>query len=377
MKKVIKLTSGILASTLFLTNFSGLEVANATDLPLVKVENENSDIKTKVVEKNGKYYLTVEAIKDVANISIKVKVGNVSKVFKHAKALTLGESVEFEIELPKSLEKPAGKMLPKTEVFRETVELSATIKGQKLSVSVSYDIDKEVVEVAPAEEKASEDKAPLPAPVEEKEEVVAPTVPAPVAPAPEEKPAEPEVVRVSQPAVEETTMPQPAPASTPQPAVAQPTQPVVSDTSLRSVSNPVEPTVNGNFDQAAADEVLKLVNQYREANGRTPFTVNNSIASGTELRAGEFATLVNGSYSSPAELHKRLDGQAWHTAFAGLGKVSAENLAYSKHGAAALVNWWKSSPSHNAAMLNPEYKSISIKVLVKDGKYYGVQIFSK
>ncbi|QWQ38777.1 hypothetical protein KMP11_07520 [Gemella sp. zg-570] len=375
MKKLIKLTSGVLASTVFLTNFSTLEIATAKDLPLVKVENENADVKTKVLERDGKYYLTVEAVKDVENISIKVKVGEMSKVFKHARPLALGKSVEFEIELPKSVTKAKGKILPNTEVFRETVELNANINGHKLSVSVSYDLDREVVEpLTPTVEEQDQD---VPVPVEKTEEAkpetketLDPEVKEEVVAVPTEESSEPEVARTVKPA-EATHASEVVIQPTPQPAT-----PVVNAIVFSSVPQPAtSEVVEGNFDQAAADEIFKLVNEYRVANGLNALARDNDIASGTEVRADEFAKLVKRGYKDPMELHKRLDGREWKTAFDGLKMGDVEILAYSRNGASSLVNWWKKSPVHNAVMLRAGFKSVSIKVLVKDGQYYGVQIF--
>lgn len=129
------------------------------------------------------------------------------------------------------------------------------------------------------------------------------------------------------------------------------------------------------FSSEVAEQIFNELNVYRNYYGLNSLSLNESLGSGTETRAVEFATKVMYGYSNPFDLHYRLNGEYWLTAFNGFN-VLAENLSYSTDGAEGMMSFWKSSASHNAAMLNPYYTSVSIKVYYYNGVYYGVQIFS-
>lgn len=131
-----------------------------------------------------------------------------------------------------------------------------------------------------------------------------------------------------------------------------------------------------NFNYNTAMEVYNQLNAYRLANGLNALAYNGSVDAGTEIRATEFATKVANGYSYAAQLHTRLNGSAWYTAFSNVGYVALENLSYSSYGASGLMGFWKSSYAHNAAMLNPYVTKVSIKVYQINGVSYGVQIFS-
>lgn len=132
--------------------------------------------------------------------------------------------------------------------------------------------------------------------------------------------------------------------------------------------------IEGTFDEAVALEVIAQLNAHRRAHGLPDLAVNPVFDDGTELRAQEFSVLARRGYNNPMELHKRLDGSDWHTAFP--GGVLSENVAYAYNGADGMMGFWKSSPSHNAAMLNPRHTAVTVKVFYTGGQYYGVQIFS-
>lgn len=133
--------------------------------------------------------------------------------------------------------------------------------------------------------------------------------------------------------------------------------------------------VDGNFDDNVAQEVFEALNAHRMANGLSALSYNSANNNGAMVRANEFSIKAKRGYGSPMELHVRLDGSPFYTAFEG-GQARGENLAYAYNGTAGMMGFWKSSPSHNAAMLNPNYTQVAIKVLYSDGQYYGVQIFT-
>lgn len=129
------------------------------------------------------------------------------------------------------------------------------------------------------------------------------------------------------------------------------------------------------LDESVAAEVLRLTNAHRVANGLPAFVAiaDSSVIAGTEVRAQELASQ---SISGDSRLfsHIRPNGTTWSTAFVA-GTVRGENLAINSS-AQALVNWWKNSQAHNAAMLNPQHTKISVKVVKVGATYYAVQIFA-
>ena len=100
----------------------------------------------------------------------------------------------------------------------------------------------------------------------------------------------------------------------------------------------------------------------------------SSYASSTETRCKEFYELFVVQQKRGMELHKRLDGRPFYTAFN--NRVVGEILAASNQGASGLLHFWKTSQAHNEMMLNPKAKSVTVKVKVVNGCAYGIAIFS-
>lgn len=413
MKKKIKLTSGILAGTLLLTNFNVFEqeVAKATEAHSLLLHTENKNILTSIVEENGEQFLIVQATEPVENISVSVKVSNNQIfVFKH-KDLGIGESVKFklDLELPKQDNKRA---LPKTEVVRQYLQLEGNVKGLELSATISYDIvqntlptaidsakeetkevekEKEVTNEVVNNEVASEETSnadvttngenSTESVVANVESIAEPVANNDTSVTPANSEAEDKAETQVEPVAAAPAEVAPASVVEPAPAEVAPT-PVAAPavTEIRSVRRarsvdftPTTPVVNGNYNEVVANELFNQLNAYRAEKGLAPLTVNYSLVSGAQVRAQEFATKVVNSIGG--DLHSRLDNSSWYTAFNGLGYVKAENLVYN-NSATEMMNWWKGSAPHNAAMLNPEHKSVTIQVVEVNGTYYGVQIFS-
>ena len=91
----------------------------------------------------------------------------------------------------------------------------------------------------------------------------------------------------------------------------------------------------------------------------------SSYASSTETRCKEFYELFVVQQKQGMELHKRLDGRPFYTAFN--NRVVGEILAASNQGASGLLHFWKTSSAHNQMMLNPKAKSVTVKVKVVNG----------
>lgn len=361
MNKKVKLTSGILAGALLFSNFSGLDITKATEPLTLNVQTQNNNLVAQLVKEDGKNYILVKALKDVQNIAIRANASNNQTfVFKHSE-LKQGESVKFELDLEEvKQEVPSQKVLPKTDIVREKLELRGVVKTFNVVATISYDVNvekpAEVVETPKMEEPKMTEEVSNESKIEEKEV--------------EETPKEPETPMVS----EEVT-------NTSEVSMRAASLPVVTTRSASVENNVVaKPVVasytEGNYNEQAAQEILVLVNQYRKSKGLKELTLNRNLDSGTVVRLNEFVQAVN-SGKSGQDLHARPTGAKWFTAFSGLGKVVSENLATSKNGSVGLVNWWKSSSSHNAAMIDPKATNVSIKVVENNGRYYGIQIFGR
>lgn len=405
MKNVAKITSGLLAGVLCLTGFEGTNVVEAKTLPKVELEKSNENLTAKVVEISGKNYVEVTATKDVKNVKVTAIVGKDVLTFEKD-LLKSGEKQEFELKLDSSSSKASGntseKVLPKTKaVTKEVTEtLSAELKEKNVKLKVTYTLEK-TVEVA--EEAKSEVKKP-----EAKQEVKKETKPEvkqeETKPAAKQetkevakevktqekttKEADVEVTKVAtdRSANDDSTLVQPeakpeakqAPETLGKPQVVQPKQEEKLGKPEVQAPKSVLPqsAQSGEFNETIATEVFNQINEHRVANGLSPVAMQNasSYASSTETRCKEFYELFAIQQKQGMELHKRLDGRPFYTAFN--NRVVGEILAASNQGASGLLHFWKTSSAHNQMMLNPKAKSVTVKVKVVNGCAYGIAIFS-
>ena len=120
-----------------------------------------------------------------------------------------------------------------------------------------------------------------------------------------------------------------------------------------------------------ADEVIRLVNKQRTANGLSKFTTSNKLSDVAQTRAKELTE----SYS-----HTRPDGSSCFTALreANIDYTAAgENIAAGYSTPEAVVEGWMNSKAHRANILNPNYSKIGVGYFA-DGSGYGsywVQVF--
>lgn len=363
MNKKIKFTSGILAGALLFSNFSGgVDITKAQETPFITVQNANDNVSAQITREGQKNYLVLKALNDTKNLSIKVKVSNGQMLTFKQEVLLKGELAKFELKIKEPvLVEEKGKSLPKTKLVREELVVKGVVKSFNVEATVKYDVEKKFVETKIVvssneitdliENKKDENK------VEkvEKEDVA--------------KPAEEntESVPASNTApVAETT---PAPA-TPQPSTS-------NTTFRKAVNTPVVPVIvnNSNFHTKIEAEIFAELNKHRIANGKKPLVLDNSLLNGAGVRVNEFYELFKQGKTG-MDLHKRLDGSSFRTAFSGVS-VSSENVATSPRGTVGLMGFWKKSTGHNEAMLDSSFTRVAIRVIQKDGWYYAVQNFGK
>lgn len=408
MKNVAKITSGLLAGVLCLTGFEGTNVVEAKTLPKVELEKSNENLTAKVVEINGKNYVEVTATKDVKNVKVTAIVGKDVLTFEKD-LLKSGEKQEFELKLDssssKASETASEKVLPKTKaVTKEVTEtLNAELKEKNVKLKVTYTLEKtvEVAEEAKSEVKKPEVKKEVKKETkpevkqEETKEATKPAEQEAKTVAKEEKSqakttkeADVEVTKVAtdRAANDDSTLVQPeakpaakqAAETLGKPQVVQPKQEEKLGRPEVQAPKSVLPqnAQSGEFNETIATEVFNQINDHRVANGLSPVTMQNasSYASSTETRCKEFYELIAVQKKEGMELHKRLDGRPFYTAFN--NRVVGEILATSPQGASGLLHFWKTSQAHNEMMLNPKAKSVTVKVKVVNGWAYGIAIFS-
>ena len=111
-------------------------------------------------------------------------------------------------------------------------------------------------------------------------------------------------------------------------------------------------------------EVIAKVNEIRVANGLNALRYDASLEATAAVRANELTVRFS---------HTRPDGSDWYTVNPDL--MSGENLADGYTTADAVVNAWMASPEHKANILKPDFTTVAVSSVVKNGKTYWAQEF--
>ena len=123
-------------------------------------------------------------------------------------------------------------------------------------------------------------------------------------------------------------------------------------------SLPIAPTTVGDYCADGEENAfLGLINQYRAANGLGALVHTQTLAAAAEHHSVDMATntyfshtLLDGtSVAQNLANHGYSDGSTW-----------GENIAAGNASAAATFEQWRTSPPHNANMLNPSFGAIGI-----------------
>ena len=131
---------------------------------------------------------------------------------------------------------------------------------------------------------------------------------------------------------------------------------------------------NGNgqtLQDAAASQVVNLVNEERAKAGLSPLTVDRSIEDAAQKRAHE----IESSFS-----HTRPNGSSFSTALTEAGvnyRSSGENIAYGQSSAASVMQGWMNSSGHRANILNGNFTKIGVgHYKSASGVDYWTQLFT-
>lgn len=136
---------------------------------------------------------------------------------------------------------------------------------------------------------------------------------------------------------------------------------LVANVGAAPVNCSADPTL-----QPVEAEFLRLLNDYRAANGAGPL-----VNSPTMSRAAQW--MANDLAAHPALFdHTDSTGRSFYQRMPDCGVVgpAGENIAGGQPSAAGTLAQWKSSPGHNANMLLPGWRSIGIGFAV--GGAFGV-----
>lgn len=130
--------------------------------------------------------------------------------------------------------------------------------------------------------------------------------------------------------------------------------------------NTITVSIQADRYDAAAWEVLELVNTEREAAGLEPLTLDSELQEAAMVRAAESIVYF---------AHTRPDGTGCWTA--GPSSMAGENLAVAQTSPEMVVDAWMDSPLHRANILHDEYNSIGIGCVNYDGIWFWSQAFAR
>jgi uncharacterized protein YkwD len=116
--------------------------------------------------------------------------------------------------------------------------------------------------------------------------------------------------------------------------------------------------------------VFQQLNQYRQAQGRSTLSYDALLEQCIEAHCHHMS--VHGFFAHNAPEADMKD--PWTRARACGTSASGENIARGQRGATAVMNGWKSSPGHNANMLNGNFTRVGVGYYAQGGPYWG-QLF--
>ena len=128
------------------------------------------------------------------------------------------------------------------------------------------------------------------------------------------------------------------------------------------VGSGVVPKILGYAANISVEEVVRLTNEKRAANGLAPLTMNQQLVSGATAKGADMLARDYWAHVAP-------DGtQPWKF-FSDAGykyRYAGENLARDFSNANSAVEAWMASPSHRENLLSSKYSEIGIAVVEGD-----------
>lgn len=112
---------------------------------------------------------------------------------------------------------------------------------------------------------------------------------------------------------------------------------------------------------------LKEINAYRKSKGLGALTFSRSLGAAADNHSAYMAKTddVDHSLKGGLSWSQNIYNYGYPT-----GQGIGENVLAGRQSASGALGLWKTSPGHNANMLNPKWKAIGIgRVVNKDGRY--------
>ena len=130
--------------------------------------------------------------------------------------------------------------------------------------------------------------------------------------------------------------------------------------------------VEGTFRYGDAQEVLKIVNKERNANGASSVVMVEELTDVAMMRAAEIAVEF---YSGKEISHDRPNGLWCFSAFPSFCWSMAENIARGQSSPSAVMGAWMNSKGHRDNILNGSYSKIGIGCFYDGSHYFWAQAF--
>lgn len=137
---------------------------------------------------------------------------------------------------------------------------------------------------------------------------------------------------------------------------------------------PVEntkPSINNEV-KAIELEVIRLVNEERKKAGLTPLTHNEELSRVARFKSQDMADKNYFSHNSPTYG----DPFTMMKNFGIKYRTAGENIAKGYQNPQSVVNGWMNSPGHRANILNPNFGTIGVGYVIKNGTTYWTQMFT-
>lgn len=132
--------------------------------------------------------------------------------------------------------------------------------------------------------------------------------------------------------------------------------------------NTVQISLTGTFDYAKANEVLKLVNKERKADGKGNLKMSAELTKAAMKRAVEIAVYYSHTRPNGEDCFTVLDFHGY------LGEnIAAGDVAFTTED---IMQGWMDSQGHRENILRESFDSIGVGVFYQDGAIYWVQMFS-
>ncbi|MBQ9326145.1 MAG: hypothetical protein IJ246_10250 [Clostridia bacterium] len=117
-------------------------------------------------------------------------------------------------------------------------------------------------------------------------------------------------------------------------------------------------------------EILRLVNEARNAAGLSSLVLDPTLTAAARVRASEITSVYD---------HVRPDGRDCFSVLSDVGRgfeMAAENIAMGQKTPAQVFRAWMESPGHYANIMDPALRRIGIGALKWKKHYYWAQIFT-